>query len=102
MYTTIKLDKSRNLKYGMKALHLVEKTIGTKISGVDFDNLSMNDLAVFVWAGLFHEDTTLTPESVMDLIDEYSNIEVVLDAMTKALNESFGNSETGKKRAAKR
>lgn len=102
MYTTIQLDKSRNLRYGMKALHLIEKTLGKTMSKFDFDDLSQYDIAVFVWAGLVHEDATLSPELVMDIIDDHASIEHVVEAMSKALGESFGNSETGKKRAAKR
>jgi len=51
-----------------------------------------------IWAGLAHEDPELTPDKVMDLVDEYSNIQDVLLAMSEALKGAFGQNETGEQR----
>ena len=37
-----------------------------------------------IWAGLQHEDKGLTPDSVMELVDDYSNVQTVMIAMGKA------------------
>jgi hypothetical protein len=90
MFTPIKLDKVRNFRYGMKAISLIEKALNTSVSKLDFDNLTMEDTATIVWAGLVHEDKDLTPEKVMDLIDDHSDIQTAIETMGKAFNESFG------------
>ena len=86
----IQLDKMRNFKYGMKALHLIEKKLEKPIAKIDMENLTMEDAAVIIWAGLQHEDKDLTPNKVMDLVDEYSNIPAVMQAMGEAFAAAFG------------
>lgn len=93
MYTTIVLDKSRNMRLGMKAISLVEKKLKKPMTKLDMDNLTMEDMATIIWAGLFHEDKSLTVDKVMDLIDEHSNIRVVMQAVGEAISQAFGNSE---------
>lgn len=93
MYTPMQLDKSRNLRYGMKALSLIEKKLKRPIAKIDMENMSIEDMAVFVWAGLVHEDSSLTPDKVMDLVDEHSNMVTAFEAMNEAFNEAFGSGE---------
>lgn len=93
MYHPIKLDKMRNFKYGMKAIHLIEKKLNQPISKIDLNNLTMEDAAILIWAGLVHEDKELTPEKVMDLVDDYSTLPAVMEEMSKAFTEAFGISE---------
>jgi len=89
-YHPIQLDKMRNFRYGMKALHLIEKKLKKPVSKIDMDNLTMEDAATLIWAGLQHEDKDLTPEKVMDLVDDYSDIQTVLTAMGEAFAGAFG------------
>ena len=89
-YYPIELDKMRNFRYGMKALHLIEKKLKKPISQIDMDNLTMEDAAVMIWAGLQHEDKGLTPDKVMELVDDYSNVQTVMIAMGKAFEGAFG------------
>jgi len=96
MYTPILLDRTRNLRYGMKALNLIEKKVGKSISKIDLDNLTMEDTANVLWAGLVHEDKELTPDMVIDLIDEHSDLTTAITAMAQAFQDSFGKSN-GKK-----
>jgi hypothetical protein len=97
MFTPIKLDKVRNYRYGMKAISLIEKSLNTNVAKMDFDNLSMKDTATIIWAGLVHEDKELTPEKVMDLIDDHSDIQTAIETMGKAFNDSFsGKGKKGK------
>ena len=93
-YYPIELDKIRNFKYGMKAISLIEKKFKKPISKVDMDNLTMEETATIIWAGLHHEDKNLTPDKVMDLVDEYSNMVTVVESMGQAIQEAFGVDKT--------
>lgn len=93
MYTPTQLDKTRNFRYGMKAIHQIEKALDTKIGLLDLESLSMYELSVIVWAGLVHEDKELTPERVMELIDDHSSIPKITESMSKAFEDAFGVSE---------
>lgn len=93
MFYPIQLDKARNFKYGMKALSLIEKKLKKPVSKIDMDNLTMEDVAIIIWAGLVHEDKDLKPEKVMDLVDEYSDITTVMEAMGKAFQGVFDAKE---------
>lgn len=97
MVTPICLDKPRNFRYGMRAISLMEKKMKKNIAKIDFDNLTMEDTAVLLWAGLVHEDSKLTPERVMDLVDEYSTITEVTKIMGQAMNEAFGTKKEDEK-----
>lgn len=93
MYTPIELDKTRNLRYGMVAISKIEKKFKKTISNIDFNDLSMEDTATFIWAGLAHEDDKLTPQKVMELVDQHSNIKTVVEAMGKAFQEAMGEED---------
>lgn len=97
MYTPFQLDKVRNFRYGMKAISVIEKALKTSVSKLDFNNLTMEDTATIIWAGLVHEDKELTPDKVMDLIDDHSDIQTAIETMGKAFNESFGGNGKKKK-----
>lgn len=97
MYVTIDLDKSRNFRYGMKAISQIEKKLKKPISKIDFETLTMEETATIIWAGLEHEDKNLTPNKVMDLIDEKGNFTEVMNAMQQAFENAFGTKgEEGK------
>lgn len=93
MYTPIELDKIRNFRYGMKAMSYIEEKLKTSISKLDLDGLTMKDTAIVICAGLMHEDRKLTPDKVMDLIDEKGNFLEVIEAMGKAFDKAFGAHE---------
>ena len=97
MFFPVKLDKMRNFRYGMKAISLIEKKLGKPIGKVDMENLTMEDTAVMIWAGLVHEDKDLTLEKVMDLVDEYSDVQTVLETMGKAFQGAFNQGKAEKK-----
>ena len=60
------------------------------MTGIDTESLSMHELSVFIWAGLYHEDRDLTPEKVMDLVDDYSDIPTASLALGEAVTQAFG------------
>lgn len=87
---TIVLDRPRSLRYGMNALVRIEELLGKPITKLDFDNISIKDLRTIVYAGLYHEDKSLSPEIVGDLIDEYSDISLAAEKLGEAMTEAFG------------
>lgn len=93
MVYPIKLDIDRHFRYGMRAISLVEKKFKKPISQVDLNNLTMEDTAVFIWAGLVHEDKNLSSDRVMDIVDQYSNVPTVLKLAGEALQEAFPTEE---------
>lgn len=93
------LDKMRNLRYSLRALSLIEENIGIPLARLDVNSISIKHLSIMIWAGLYHEDKDLTPDMVMDLIDDYSDMDKANEAMIKALDEAFG--EKNKKAVAK-
>lgn len=92
-YYPIELDKVRNFKYGMKAISLIEKKFKSPIMKIDgmtnTELLTMDELATIMWAGLVHEDNKLTPDKVMELVDEHSSMYKASLEMWKAFNEAF-------------
>jgi hypothetical protein len=100
IYTPVKLDRMRNFRYGMRAIHLIEKTLGITISKLNFEDLTQHQLAVLVWAGLHHEDKGLSPDIVMDLVDDHSTITEITSVMSEAFAASFGSDDPGKKKTA--
>lgn len=97
MYTPIELDKTRNFRYGMKAISYIEKKLKLPISKLDLENITMQDAAIIICAGLVHEDNNLTPDKVMDLIDEKNNLQEVLETMAKAFSQAFNGGVEGEK-----
>jgi hypothetical protein len=90
---TLHLDKPRNLRFGMKAMSLIETELGVKISKLNLSDVGINDLAVFIWAGLVHEDPALTVDAVMDLIDDHSSIPEISEKLSLAIEGSTGKPE---------
>lgn len=92
MYTPIVMDKVRNLRFGMRAVDFIEKKFNKPIAQVDFDNMTMEEIATVILAGLIHEDKELTEEKVMDIIDEKGNLAEVLKTMGEAMQQLGGKS----------
>ena len=92
----IELDKARNLRYGINALCTIEDLTGKQITALDLNHLSMKDLRAILYAGLVHEDTSLTQESVGALIDDYSNINDISVKLGEAFTLAFGERKNKK------
>ena len=93
-YYPIQLDKSRNFRYGMKAISLIEKKLKKPVAKIDMENLTMEDAAVMIWAGLQHEDRGLTPDKVMELVDDHSDLITIMTAMGEAFQGALGTGES--------
>lgn len=96
MYTPVNMDKTRNFRYGMKAISFVEKKLGKPVGKIDFENMTMEDTATVILAGLIHEDPKLTTDKLMDIIDEKGNFDEVVGAMNEAFSSAFGTGIQGK------
>lgn len=98
---TLELDKPRTLRYGMNALVRIEELLGKTITKLDLENISIKDLRTIVYAGLFHEDNTLNPEKVGDLIDEHSELGIVAEKLGEAMTLAFGKGNAKRLAATK-
>nr|DAR74651.1 MAG TPA: tail tube protein [Bacteriophage sp.] len=94
---TIELDKPRTLRYGMNALAKIEDITGKTIMALDLNSLGIKDLLVIVYAGLCHEDKSLTIEQVGDLLDEYADLTMIAEKVGEALTEAFGKPKGNEK-----
>ena len=92
-FVSIELDKVRNIRFGYKALMLIEELIGVKITKLDFDNIGIKDISILLYAGLSHEDKELTLDKIVDLIDEHSDITTVSEKIGEAMSEAFGKKQ---------
>ena len=87
--TPIMLDRERYLLLTMSAMQDIEKALGKKITNLGED-IGIEDLIVYVWAGLKHEDPNLTKKDVLKLLDEYANMKIINEAINEAFNDFFG------------
>lgn len=94
-FVPIELDKTRNIRFGMVALMKVEKKLGKSFSKINFDEITYDEVANILWAGLVHEDPELTPDKLAELIDEYSNVQTAITLMGEAMTEAFGKNDQG-------
>jgi 20S proteasome alpha/beta subunit len=97
-YVPIKLDKTRNLRYSLKALSRIEDELGCSIAGVDFSNVSIKQIITFIWAGLIHEDKYLSVDDVMDLLDDDISLDELMKKVTEAMDAAMNSmGASGKK-----
>jgi hypothetical protein len=89
MFTLYQLDKARNLRFTTRALALIENKLKIKITKLNPEEIGINEMMIILWAGLQHEDSSLTVEKVMDLIDEYSSFEEVAEKISESFEVSF-------------
>lgn len=94
----VKLDRQRVLRYTFGALVALENETGESFSATA-DKLQAGSMAainLLLWAGLRHEDRSLTPEDVADMVevDQLTAIsEAIAEAVAKAFPEDEGNAK---------
>lgn len=101
----IMLDRERHLKFGLRALRAIEEKTGkSALGGVFWEgkNPSTDDFTTLIWAGLLHEDKTLTIDQVIDLVDEHSSIPELLAALSKAYKVAMPEPAKAKDKKAAR
>jgi hypothetical protein len=83
------LDKPRRLRYDLSALADIEEKMGIDSVYEFFEKpLNFRTIRTVVWAGLLHEDPTLTEQDVGRMVDG-ENYQVVYDATLQALASAF-------------
>lgn len=99
----IQLDKLRSIKLDLRALALAEREIARfwdrkdRLSIVQIfqgGDVGVADLCILLWAGLHHEDPSLTVEQAFALASGAS-LQVVSEAMGRALREQLGAGTEG-------
>lgn len=91
----IDFDKPRQLKFDLAAIRDLEAQMEGEPLGVivgRLANLGINALVTALWAGLKHEDRTITPHLVTVRLDAYLKagrpLRKLADAINDALEES--------------
>lgn len=99
-YTPIELDKVRNLKYEYEDLSLAEETLDMSINEIldkaQRGKMRIKEIFTLLWAGLVHEDNQLTVKKLMQIVNEYSDIDTISEKIGEALAKSFGSREDDK------
>jgi len=85
----ITLDKPRVLKLDFNAFCDAEGVVGHTVIRTD---LGMSEIRALLWAGLKHEDRTLTIAKVGEMISG-DQLAPVMDVVTKAVAEFFASGE---------
>jgi len=91
---TIVLDKERHLLFGLRAMKLIEKTTGKNVlSGEFWSKPTAADFSIMLWACLCHEDKDITIEQVDELVDRYSSVTEISNAIAKAWGNAVPESD---------
>lgn len=79
---SINLDKERHLYFNLNSLEIIEDLTGKSLDKIG-DEMNMKTLKAIVFAGLKHEDKSLTLEKVGDMIG-FEDIQKVSEAIGEA------------------
>lgn len=80
----VELDKERNLYFTLNSLEIIEELTGKSIDKLT-EGMTISMLKAVVYAGLVHEDKSLTPEIVGEMIG-FEDIAM----LSEAIGEAFG------------
>lgn len=106
---TLNLDKPRRLKYGFKALAIIEERYGGKKDLGDVMQGGSKEIPFLAWLGLTWNDESLTEEKVLDLLDDaipdtYTTgglIEIICDVITAQMGLKKKVKKTKKETASR-
>lgn len=101
----IKLDKERNLKYGFGAMIAIEDLTGKGFLELVSEmknpkKLKIKTVRDILWAGLVHEDETLTPNDVTRILDNADDIQNLIIKINEAFGTAFSGDEGNAKAGA--
>ncbi|MCW2279109.1 hypothetical protein [Heliophilum fasciatum] len=85
----IVLDKPRTLRYDLNALAEMEAKLGVSLQELDQLTMGVKQLRTFLWAGLIHEDPTLTEHEVGGWVD-MDTLSMVNEKITEAFQLATG------------
>ena len=96
----INLDRPRFVRFGHKALKQLGALTGKKIEQMDENDFDLADLEKVMWCGLQADarehNEVLKLEQMEDLLDSASSFGEIMEAMNKALEQSFQRTEKEK------
>ena len=87
-FVYIKLDKERKYRLSNKALYIFEQVSEKSLSELDLNNLGIITLNQLIYAGLKSQDEEITLDQVIDLIDEFGDLEYLSEQLNKACEGS--------------
>ena len=96
IFTTVKLDKARNIVLGFKAMQEFKNITGKSLTKIDFESedLEVEEIVpVIFYAGLKHEDNSLTLEKTTELLDEHLGIKGAIELIPQIMQDAFGDQE---------
>lgn len=96
MSVTIDFDKPRELKFDLKTIKELERAMDGQPLGLivnQLSNLGVTAITLALWAGLKHEDRTLTPNLVTKMLEQYIAERKSMRLLGQALNDAID--ETG-------
>jgi hypothetical protein len=88
----IEFDRSRSLMFDLAAIRDLERQMDGQPLGnivTQLGQLGVNALVVALWAGLKHEDRTLTPAGVTKRLETYLKNGGKLQPLATALNDAL-------------
>ncbi|MCL6611176.1 MAG: hypothetical protein K6T66_06525 [Peptococcaceae bacterium] len=89
----IMLDKERHLLYDLNAFACLEEEYGNIDGALDaLAKGKVNALRAILWAGLVHEDESLTPKDVGKLLT-LADLQRVAEAVNEALSHAMPQPE---------
>ncbi len=84
----IELDRTRHLKFDLNAACQIEEHTGKNYFKLLGDGLTASDLRVVLWAGLVHEDDTLTIDQIGSMIHP-GKIITLMESISEAVTASL-------------
>ena len=88
----IDFDKPRNLKFDLAAIKDLEANSNGQPLGAivgQLAQLGITAMTTALWAGLKHEDRTLTPNLVTKMLERYINEKKSMRVLGRALNDAI-------------
>lgn len=84
----VTLDRKRNLLFDMNALCEAEDALGDVPVFEALSSGKIKHLRTLLWAGLVHEDETLTEKQVGTMIG-FGELDEIANLLTKAVSRSY-------------
>lgn len=87
------LDQDRSLKLGFRGIARLEKVFNANVDKWNLKELSFEQVAEILAEALRRDIPDITADNVMDLIDDYSDINTAIKKTFECINETFGKNE---------
>lgn len=97
----IELDRPRELRFGHKALKTLTALTGMTIDNFEIDGNDFETIEKIMYCGLLSDartnEETLKLEDMEDLLDQAKSYEEIIEKMSIALENAFGQIEEDSK-----